>query len=225
MTTVAFGNIRANPVMAQKRVVQDTNLLFRMGQIVAACEIGPVRYNRAFRRAANQRQRRVFFERSANQIAVPDHLRSYGQKYKLTSGIAGINPSRHLNVVFCPTTKTAYVVTHFTNGAWNRKKKSRKAWRQKMWLRQEAEAARLIKQWSTEGWDIVIVGDMNRLWPPNFHGRQVLIIDAGIIQMIAVPAYGRRITVDERRIEKHSQWSDHPFISANIDFMPERRSV
>lgn len=215
---VSVGNIKGRPLMKQPFVLHDCNLLMEMGKVALACEVGISRYNKAFRDAAKARNRRVFFERKAVQVAVPDHIPSYGQVHRLSRGLKFVNPSRYLNVVFCPETNTAYGSIHMTNGAWNSKKKSRKSWRRKTWLKQELRAAALISKWRAEGWNIIIGGDMNRNEPPRFHDAQVVAKKSGIIQLIVIPARGFSATVKHTHEERYRQKSDHPFISASITF-------
>lgn len=215
MTTVAVGNIRGNPVMRQRNVRHDSHDLFDMGEVVLACEIGLARYDRAFENAADLRDRRVFFRRSAVQVATPEDWATVGARFKLTRGLAGVNPARWLNVVFNQNSRTVYAATHMTNGGW-KKGKSRRLWRRRMWFKQFRKIKAKVAEWLAAGWNVVLGGDINRVDIQEFHPRQVVANHAGLMHLYAIPARGYKVNVRGRdRMDPHS---DHPFIRAKINF-------
>lgn len=226
MARVAAGNIQNRPLMPQDKVREDTKLLFSLGLVVLACEVKVLRYDRAFRQFAHRLARRVYFEKRPTQAAVPKSWRSWGRAYRLTRGLAGINPARWFNAVFCPESRTIYVSTHFTNGGWNAKPKRRKAWRRWAWRRQERKARALIAEWNAKGWNVVVGGDLNRVMDPDFHSRQVTVVQAGIMHIIAIPAPGNKVVSRRARITRNVN-GDHPFVSVEVGFeeKPYRRGA
>lgn len=213
--SVVVGNVRNNPPMPQEDVVEDVETLHAMGQVVLACEIGKRRYDRAFRRAADENGRRAFFERSAVQVSVPRRWPVHTRKHRLTLGIAGINPSRYMNIVFCDATKVAFASIHMTNGAWNLKRKPMKRWRRWAWNRQQRRARAIVADLRRLGWTVVIGGDMNRRTAPRFHDKQQLVASASaIIHLVVVPASGVKVTW--HGIVRKRGNSDHAFVRATL---------
>lgn len=221
--SVAVGNIRGNPVMRQRKVLEDSFRLCAMAQVVLAVEIKLARYNRAFRRAANKENQRVFFERRASQVAVPAR---WGTALKtaqhvLTKGAGWIpQPARDLNLVFHEETKTVYGVAHLTNGAWNRKRKPFKKARQRRWIRQEMRIQQIVEALHQEGWTVVIGGDMNTgpLRPRvNFHRNQETVMHAGLMWLVVIPAPGVQV-IETRERKVDDIHTDHPFIRAKLTF-------
>ena len=224
MPTVSVGNIKNKPFPLRRwKAQEDIEKLCRMGTVNLAVEMGPRYYKQLFRNAAQQ----VFHADSKVMVGVPD---TYNVEdfcsHPLTKGIRGINPRRYLNAVvitdqhFGPT---VFMATHWTNGAWNFKRKPFKKWRKKRWLQQQARAARLVSVYVDLGYNVVVGGDFNTgpaRWSVALHKDQVLVERAGLMHLYAIPAPGYTVKVLGRRIERDVH-TDHPFIRAFIHFTKE----
>lgn len=228
MPTVSVGNIKNKPRMKQHKVEADCHTLTRMGTVALACELGPKRYKKAFRQAAHTRGLYAPRVDRAVQVAVAQSW-AVGATHtiRLTRGLPGVNPSRWITCVEVPGEHfgpTVFMATHWTNGAWNFKRKPFKRWRKKRWLRQEAKARRLVGGLVAQGWNVVIGGDFNTgpmRSHVNLHPNQHLVERAGLMHLYAIPTKGYTTKVLGRRVERDVH-TDHPFLRAFIHFQKDR---
>lgn len=221
--SVAVGNIKGNPLMSQPKVRSDAHVLSALAEVVLAVEIKIARYNRAMYHAAKAHAQKVYFEKHPNQISAPEAwTKTHKKHHRLSKGDATIpNPGRELDILFDDETKTAYGVMHLTNGAWNPKRKPRKKARQKLWLKQVAEARKIIAHLHSLGWTVVVGGDFNTgpMMPHvELHADQQVVNRAGLMWLVVIPAEGVTVKVFGKVTKTRGLYTDHPFIRATLQF-------
>lgn len=222
---VAVGNIKNRPVMPQRHVRADIKDLMRLGDtIVLGCELGPARYDRAWRWRAGQHNFRSYFKSKSLAISIlRDRFKIHARRsHLLHRGRRRTSPRRWVcevkaydSIVRC---EESIQVTHYVSGAWNDKKKRNKRWRQIMWKRGVNKHRALVAHRYEQGRNQIIGGDVNRLRAPNLHPDQVVIADAGLMSLIVVPAPGWKVVVYSSG-KMVGINSDHPFIYADFTFV------
>lgn len=225
MPTVSVGNIKNKPrALPRWKAREDIEKLCRLGTVNLAVEMGPRFYKQLFQDNAQ----RVFHARSKVMVGVPASYRDVSAvSYRLTHGRRFVNPGRYLNAVFVRDQHfgpTVFMATHWTNGAWNFKRKPFKKWRKKKWLRQEARARQVVGGWVAMGFNVVVGGDFNTgpmRSHVNLHPNQVLVERAGLMHLYAIPTKGYTTKVLGRRVERDVH-TDHPFLRAFIHFEKEK---
>lgn len=212
---VAVANIAK--FLVPDRAAADAAQAFRDGEVVMANELSSPSHRLIFRAEANKHRSQVFHRNSKVQVAVPEEWHAYGARFQLSRLVPFINPSRWLNVVYCPDENTIYAVTHMTNGAWNRQKLLTRKLRRKLWLRQERKIREHVGRWHALGWNVVVAGDMNRFSAPGLHQMQATVSEE-YMHIVCIPAQGHvaQIRGELVRFKVHS---DHPQVSANVRFV------
>ncbi len=225
MPTVSVGNIKNKPrALPRWKAREDIVKLCRMGTVNLAVEMGPRFYKDLFRENVG----RAFFPKSKVMVGVPAAYKYvFPRSCELSEGRRGINPRRYLNGVFVEGEHfgpTVFAATHWTNGAWNFKRKPFKKWRRRKWLQQEDTTRHIVQAWLDLGYNVVVGGDFNTGPMRNhvrLHPNQVLVERAGLMHLYAIPTKGYTTKVLGRRVERDVH-TDHPFLRAFIHFEKEK---
>lgn len=224
MPTVSVGNIKNKPrALPRWKAREDIEKLCRMGTVNLAVEMGPQFYKRLFKEAAQ----RVLHADTKAMVGVPHSYRTFPVRVRLTKGRRLVNPARYLNGVVVTDQHfgdTVFAVTHWTNGAWNFKRKPFKKWRRRRWFQQEAATAAQVARWVDQGYNVVVGGDFNTgplRSHVQLHPDQVLVERAGLMHLYAIPTKGYTVKALGRRVERDVH-TDHPFLRAFIQFQKEK---
>lgn len=220
---IISANIKSNPLMRQSYVQSDVKRIGAFGVshglVVLWQEIQPRRYKDAIRRLFT-----VGWRHSAMSTEIPLTL---DEKYwqVLASGVilvhrgkALASPNRYISWVVARCRDTGEVVvfinTHFVSGAWNKKPKAFKGWRQRMWMHHFKVMQTVIERFVAAGYTVIGGGDFNRIRVPMFHIRQKWLNKHGIDYLFVVPAkHGMQIKVIHAT-EIHNMHTDHAPVTA-----------
>lgn len=129
------------------------------------------------------------------------------ERIRVMDGIAGVTPARWVVVVRLERRGTGRrltrINTHLVAGAWNSRRDRMERRRREGWEQHWSALREIVAAEAGTGVDVVISGDFNRQQPAlpysELHPRAVLAARAHTDYLIAIPAPGRRVVVDQVR--------------------------
>lgn len=221
---IALFNIRQTPPMRQASVIHDLREARKThAQVIVWNELIKYRrYRQALRAVFPRRQgyRHTFLDqRNATTVDLADVSIIGRVPHKLTDGARWLpQPPRYANQLILRDFVSDEVFDvynlQFTNGGYNgrwRPKFNRNA-RKRLWDTQFEKTKRHVRHTvDIKGRVAIIAGDTNRVKMPQFHERQVVLAEYGLMKIYGVAPEGYDITVLRRKVISETQLkTDHP---------------
>ena len=217
MTTVVAVSLGPRK-LGPRAIAHDSALAFDLAGpdgCVCACEVentddGP------FEDAAHQANHRVRFRNRRTEVAIPAGWRNFESVHYQNTRPPRLwsNPARDLNVVFNHDTREFVAAIHAPN---RRKGKPFARYSIRKNRRYLERVRAKVELLVGNGWSGTLAGDGNDVRVFDFHDRQVVAAHAGLMWVVALPAYGKYVKVRDVRVTRKNH-GDHPIVAADVSF-------
>ena len=222
---VVVANIMCNPRMPQGWVEDDMEAIYQHHpDVVMWSEVEIWRYQNALSEVFmphlwnNQFNFGIESPISLRISKFPGYQRFTHNWIKAHSGRPLTTPRRVIAFTLDHDLKILFLTGHDVSGAWNRKKKLFKKWRQRMWTRHWNKAKHLIDDYTERGYAVIYGTDFNRLNVPAFSDYQHTAVEHGIDKLFVISGPETKI-----KVLKHGKveglHTDHPAIWADLEII------